>query len=107
MMACSSSSVVAPTVIRVPSYNRMSSDSLLSTVLPPLSARTPQELLPVIPPRGRRLGAAGGGGEGQDVFCAGAAQPVEPAPRLDAGELLRRVEHQNRVHIFREAHDHG
>ena len=46
-------------------------------------------------------------GEGQIMFFRGIAQPVEHDAGLDAGEFLRRVEFQNRVHIFREVHDHG
>ena len=47
------------------------------------------------------------GSEGKVVFFRGIAQPVEHDARLDAGELLRRVQFENRVHIFGEIHDHG
>ena len=45
------------------------------------------------------------GGEGEIVFFGGIAQPVEHDAGLNAGEFLRRVEFQNRVHIFREVDD--
>ena len=61
MMASSSASLVGPTVIRVPSYSMTSSACTLSTVLPPISACTPHELLPIMPPSVHRLCVAGSG----------------------------------------------
>src|SRR5436190_47923 len=55
MAASSASSLIGPSVIRVPSYNSTSSDSILSTVLQPISACTPQELLPIISPMVQRF----------------------------------------------------
>jgi hypothetical protein len=53
MIRSSSSSLVAPTVIRVPSWRRISSSWTWSEVRPvprPISEWTPQELLPIMPP---------------------------------------------------------
>ena len=61
MMASSSASLVLPTVILVPSYSITSSAWMLSTVLPPISAWTPHELLPIMPPSVQRLCVAGSG----------------------------------------------
>ena len=57
----------------------------------------------------QRAPAMGGrvGGEGKVVFFGGIAQPVEHDAGLHPGELLRRVQFQNGVHIFREVDDHG
>ena len=61
MIDASSASLVAPTVICVPSSRRMRSSSTLSTVLPPSRECVPQELLPIIPPMVQRLCVEGSG----------------------------------------------
>jgi hypothetical protein len=45
-----SASVIQPTFMRVPSYNRISSSSTLLSVLPDICAWAPHELLPIMPP---------------------------------------------------------
>ena len=61
MMRASSSSLVAPTRMRTPSYVSTSSSSMLSTVLPDMIECTPQELLPIMPPKVQWLWVAGSG----------------------------------------------
>lgn len=61
MIRPSSSSLVRPTRIRQPSWVRMSSSSILSTVLPAITECTPQELLPIIPPTVQYWWVAGSG----------------------------------------------
>ena len=71
MIASSSASLVGPTRIRVPSYGTTSSSWMLSTVLPPISACTPHELLPIMPPSVQRLCVAGSGANVS--WCSSAA----------------------------------
>ena len=76
---------------------------MLSTVLPPISACTPQELLPIIPPSVQRLCVAGSGAKVRSCFFGGVAQRVEHDAGLDAGELLRRVELQDACMYFEKS----
>ncbi len=47
------------------------------------------------------------GRERKIVDFGGIAQPVEHDARLNPRELSRRIQFQNRVHVFGEVHDHG
>ena len=47
------------------------------------------------------------GSEGELVLFRGVAQRIEHDPRLNAGKPLRRIQLEERMHIFREVQDHG
>ena len=78
---------------------------MLSTVLPPISAWTPQELLPIMPPSVQRLCVAGSGRERQVVHFGRVAQADRARYRAARAPPSTPRRADDAVHVLREVHD--
>ena len=97
----------APTRIRTPSYVRISSSSMLSTVLPAISPCTPQELLPIIPPSVQCVCVAGSGPKVSLCFSAALRRSSRMMPGSTRANFSCGVQLPDAVHVLREIEDHG
>ena len=66
---------------------------------------TPQELLPIIPPRVQWSCVDGSGPNVRPCSSAASAKPVEDDARLDARELAHRIDLEDPVQVLREVED--
>ena len=78
-----------------------------SSVLPAITECTPQELLPIMPPRVQRSWDGRIGPEGQMMFFGSVAEMIEHHSGLDPGNAPRRIDLQDVAHVLREIQDHG
>src|ERR1700722_14932693 len=75
---------------------------MLSTVLPPMSACTPQELLPIMPPSVQRLCVAGSGAKVSSCFSASMRSASRTMPGSTRAGRGACVEVDDRVHVLRK-----
>ena len=79
---------------------------MLSTVLPAISAWTPHELLPIMPPSVQRLCVAGSGAKVRWCTSAASRSAIEHDAGLHARDLRRRIEREDAVQVLREIDHH-
>ena len=68
---------------------------------------TPQELLPIMPPRVQRSCVAGSGAKVRWCFSAAARRCVEDDSGLDAGDAAVGIDFKDIRHVLREVEDDG
>ena len=80
---------------------------MLSTVLPPMRAWTPHELLPIMPPRVQRLWVAGSGAKVSSKRSASRRRASRTMPGLDARDAGGGIEGHDGAEVLREVDDDG